>query len=85
MEKGKADFYNHEKLVADNSILYRSFSPHLGPPLSRRSIEIITCESILGSPLITEDKFEDISDTDNTGEEATAWYGPIRILSGSSR
>jgi hypothetical protein len=26
-----------------------------------------------------------MTDTDNTGERATAWYGPIRILSGSSR
>jgi len=26
-----------------------------------------------------------MTDTDNTGEETTAWYGPIRILSGSSR
>lgn len=25
-----------------------------------------------------------MTDTDNTGEEATAWYGPIRILSGPS-
>jgi hypothetical protein len=26
-----------------------------------------------------------MTDTDNTGEKATAWYGPIRILSGSSQ
>jgi hypothetical protein len=26
-----------------------------------------------------------MTDTDNTGESATAWYGPIRIISGQSR
>lgn len=26
-----------------------------------------------------------MTDTDNTGEEATAWYGPIRLLSDESR
>jgi len=26
-----------------------------------------------------------MTDTDNTGENATAWYGPIRLLSGQSR
>ncbi len=26
-----------------------------------------------------------MTDTDNTGENATTWYGPIRILSGQSR